>query len=122
VFVAFREFGPDGGMIATGIAAVIGALTLYLEFSLLPKSRLARALSMAETNSSRSQPSVADREAVLGRDAIAVTTLAPSGFVEVNGRRYEAFCQSGQVAAGTRLRVVDVATFHLVVNQIKDFS
>jgi membrane-bound serine protease (ClpP class) len=120
VVVAFREFGSNGGFIATGIAGLIGAATLYLEFSWLPKSRLARALSMAETNAGHSQPMVAERDAVVGRDAVAVTTLAPSGFVEVDGRRYEAFCQSGQVAAGVRLRVVDIAPFHLVVTQIKD--
>lgn len=95
---------------------------LYFEFVVLPKSRLAKQFSMTETVAGRSQPEVADRAAVVGAEAAAVTTLAPSGYVEVDGRRYEAYCQSGHVVAGTRLRIVDVDTFRLVVTQIKEVS
>ena len=77
---------------------------------------------MTETVSGRSQPEVADRAAVLGREALAVTLLAPSGYVELEGRRYEAFCQSGQAAVGARLRVVELDAFRLVVTQIKESS
>jgi membrane-bound ClpP family serine protease len=108
--------------VATGIALLIGAVTLYLEFVLLPKTRLARKFSMAETVSGRSQPELAERSAVVGRDVVAVTTLAPSGYIELDGRRYEAFCQSGHVAAGARLRVIELDAFRLVVTQIKESS
>ncbi|MBW8781345.1 MAG: serine protease [Verrucomicrobia bacterium] len=119
VVTAFLQFGAVGGLVATGIALLIGALTLYFEFVLLPKTRLARTFSMTETVAGRSQPEVAERAAVLGREAVAVTTLAPGGYVEIDGRRYEAFCQSGHAAAGARLRVVEVDTFRLVVTQIQ---
>lgn len=117
VITAFVNFGPAGGGLATALAVVIGVITLYLEFVLLPKTRLARALSMSETVAGRSQPEIADRAAVVGREAVAVTTLAPTGYVEIDGRRYEASCQSGLAATGTRLRVVDVDTFRLIVTQ-----
>jgi membrane-bound ClpP family serine protease len=122
VMAAFAQLGAVGGSVATGIALAIAAVTLYLEFVVLPKSRLARKFSMTETVSSQSQPVIADRVAVVGRDAVAVTTLAPSGYVELDGRRYEASCQSGLAAVGARLRVVDVDTFRLVVTQIKETS
>jgi len=122
VIAAFVQLGSLGGAIATGVALAIGALTIYLEFVILPKSRLAKKFSMTETVSSRSQPELADRATVVGREVVAVTTLAPSGYVELDGRRYEAFCQAGLVDAGTRLRVVEVDTFRLVVNQIKESS
>jgi len=120
VTAAFLQLGAEGGAVATGAALAIGAVMLYLEFVVLPKSRFARKFSMTETVSSRSQPEVADRPAVLGREVVAVTTLAPSGYVELAGRRYEAFSQSGLAAAGARLRVVDVDNFRLVVTQIKE--
>jgi len=119
VIAAFLQLGPVGGAVATGVALAIGAVTLYLEFVVLPKSRLARKFSMTETVSSQSQPVVADR-AVIGREAVAVTTLAPGGYVELDGRRYEASCQSGLAVIGARLRIVDVDTFRLVVTQIKE--
>ena len=122
VVAAFLRLGALGGVVATGSALAIGTLTLYLEFVVLPKSRLARKFSMTETVASRSQPEVADRQSVVGREAVAVTTLAPSGYVELDGRRYVASCQSGLAAAGARLRIVDVDTFRLVVTQIKEPS
>ncbi len=120
VIAAFVQLGGSGGAVATGLALAIGAVTLYLEFVILPKSRLAKKFSMTETVSSRSQPEVADRAAVVGREAVAVTTLAPSGYVELEGRRYEASCQSGMVETGARLRVVEVDAFRLIVTQIKE--
>lgn len=117
VIAAFANFGPAGGAMATGLALVIGVITIYLEFVWLPKTRLARALSMSETVAGRSQPEIADRAVIVGREAVALTTLAPTGYVEVDGRRYEASCQSGLAPAGARLRVVDVDTFRLIVTQ-----
>ncbi|MEO5958706.1 MAG: serine protease, partial [Opitutaceae bacterium] len=37
VIVAFVQLGTFGGSVATGVALLIGAVTLYLEFVLLPK-------------------------------------------------------------------------------------
>jgi membrane-bound serine protease (ClpP class) len=114
VAVSFARFGASGGAIATGVAVVLGAVTLYLEFVLLPKSRLAKALSMTETVAGTSQPPVADR-AVIGKRATAVTTLAPSGLVECEGRRYEAYSRSGLTAAGTSVEIVGLDNFRLIV-------
>lgn len=122
VVAAFFEFGSTGGAFATVLAMVIVAITLYFEFVLLPKTRLARKFMMAGTVAGRSQPDVADRTAVLSREAVAVTTLSPSGYVELDGRRYEAFSRSGHATAGTRMRVVDMDNFRLVVTQIKESS
>ncbi|MSU65898.1 MAG: serine protease [Opitutus sp.] len=122
VTAAFVEFGSLGGSAATGIALLLGAVTLYFEFVVLPKTKLARTFSMADTRSGRSQPEIADRAAVLGREVVAVTMLAPSGYVELAGHRYEAFCQSGQADPGSRLRIVEADNFRLVVTQIKESS
>lgn len=120
VVTAFAQLGASGGAVATAVALVITIGLLYFEFVVLPKTRLAKMFSMTETVAGRSQPEIADRAAVIGHEVAAVTTLAPSGYVELDGRRYEAFCQSGHAPAGARLRVVDVDTFRLVVTQIKE--
>jgi membrane-bound ClpP family serine protease len=117
VTVAFFRFGVQGGAIASGAAVVLGAIVLFLEFVLLPKSRIAKALSMTGTVAGRSQPPIADRTSVLGRHVTAVTQLAPSGYVELEGRRYEAFTRSGLVQRGERLEIVDVDNFRLIVTK-----
>lgn len=116
VGLSFDRFGYTGGSLATVVAVAVGGLALYLEFVLLPKSRLAKIFSMSATVSGTSQPPVADR-AVVGRAAVAVTPLSPSGLVECEGKRYEAFCRSGHVAVGATLQVVDLDNFRLVVTQ-----
>ncbi len=63
-----------------------------------------------------SQPPVAERPSeVVGREALALTALAPTGLVQIDGRRYEARCDSGFADAGARLKVARVETFQLVV-------
>jgi membrane-bound ClpP family serine protease len=44
-----------------------------------------------------------------------VTTLAPTGIVECEGRRYEAFSRSGLIAAGAPVEVTAVETFRILV-------
>lgn len=114
VVAAFVELGSQGGMIATAVALVIGTLAVYCEFVLLPKTALIKKLSMTATVDGRSQPELAGRE-VIGREVVAATMLAPTGYVELDGRRYEAFCQSGQAAVGDRLRIIEMDTFRLIV-------
>src|SRR4051794_4026433 len=84
VISAYVHWGMLGGSMATGIGLLIGVVTIYLEFAWLPKSRFARKFSMGETVAGRSQPEIAERAAVIGREALAVTTLAPSGYVELD--------------------------------------
>jgi membrane-bound serine protease (ClpP class) len=115
VIVSFDQYGLGGGALATAAAMVAVAVTLYLEFVLLPTSRIAKTFSMTATVDGRSQPAIADRS-VIGRTVTAITTLAPSGVVELDGRRYEAFARTGHVAAGSQLSVVDVDNFRLIVS------
>jgi membrane-bound ClpP family serine protease len=122
VIASYFHWGAVGGSVATGIALVIGCLTIYLEFVWLPKSRIARKFFMAETMTARTQPEIADRGAVVGREGVTVTTLSPSGYVELDGRRYEAFSQSGHLVAGARVKVQELDNFRLLVTQIKESS
>jgi membrane-bound ClpP family serine protease len=114
-FVAYRDFG----ILAAGLAGVVAVALLggaiYAELVLLPKTRLGRGLVVESTSGTSSQPPVAPSAAVVGRPATADTTLAPSGYVLVDGRRYEAFCRTGHVARGEALRVVGMDNFRLIV-------
>lgn len=116
VIVSFDQFGFQGGALASALALGLVGLALYLEFVLLPKSRLARMFSMSATVSGQSQPAVADRSLV-GKRAVAVTALVPSGIVECDGRRFEAFSRSGHVNAGAAVSVVDLDNFRIIVTQ-----
>jgi membrane-bound ClpP family serine protease len=118
VGLAFAEFGAQGGWLAALGAVLVLAAVIYAEFAWLPQSRLAKMFSMGTTLDGKSQPPVAKPAEVVGAEAVAETTLAPSGYVLVAGRRYEAFCQDGFAAEGARLRVRSVDNFRLIVTAL----
>ena len=107
-------YGVTGGTVAVILALAALAAVVYLEFVWLPKSRLLKHVSVTAGGTGTSQPAVADA-AVVGHEAVAQTVLAPTGYVQVDGRRYEAFCRSGHVEVGTRLRVVGIDNFRIIV-------
>ena len=115
--LSFAQLGTIGGMIATVVALALLGLTLYVELVWLPKTRLGRNLVVQSTVDATSQPPLADKGNILGKPAEAMTALVPSGYVLVDGRRYEAFSQSGHVAKGTALRVAGLDNFRLIVTK-----
>ena len=115
--ISFLQLGTGGGVLATTVALALLALTLYVELVWLPKTRIGRKLIVQTTVDATSQPPLADKQSVTGKPAEALTALVPSGFVLVEGRRYEAFSQSGHVAKGTILRVTGLDNFRLIVTK-----
>ena len=115
--LAFGQFGFAGGLAASGLAVGLVVVMLYLELVVLPKTAFGRKLVVQARVEATSQPPVADAAIITNKLAEALTTLSPSGYVLVEGRRYEAFCRSGQVPKGTPLRVVGVDNFRLIVAQ-----
>jgi membrane-bound ClpP family serine protease len=114
--VAFNLYGAGGGSVATLVALAILGLALYVEFVLLPRTRLGKMMFVHSVQTATSQPPVA-ADSVVGKTAEALTTLAPTGFVLVEGKRYEAFCRSGHVEKGASLRVAGLDNFRLIVTK-----
>ena len=115
--VSFDQFGFSGGLAASALAIGLVILMLYLELVVLPRTAFGRRLVVQATVDATSQPPVADLAAIANKPAEALTTLAPSGYVLIDGRRYEAFCRSGHVQKGTTLQVVGVDNFRIIVAQ-----
>lgn len=115
--LAFIDFGMVGGWVAVAVALALVGTMLFLEFAVLPRTRWGRRLFLTAAVTGQS-PTEAALPGVVGQVAEALTTLAPSGYVDVGGRRYEAFCESGYAAKGTRLSVVRAETFRLIVTKL----
>jgi membrane-bound serine protease (ClpP class) len=117
VVLAFVEHGSTGGWSAFAAALAITFLTLWFEFVILPKTPWGRKLFLNASVKGASQPPLAERDAVVGQAGVADTTLAPSGYVVVAGKRYEAFSRSGLITKGEALRVVELDNFRLIVQK-----
>jgi membrane-bound serine protease (ClpP class) len=115
--LAFRHYGTTGGSLAVAGALAVLGLSLYLEFALLPRTRFGKKFFLQQAVDAKSQPLPADPTVVLGKMAEAATTMAPTGYVLLDGTRYEARSQSGLIAKGATVRIVGVDSFHLIVTQ-----
>lgn len=117
VVLAFVEHGSTGGWIAVAAALGLVAFTLWIEFGVLPKTAWGRRLFLSAEIKEASQPVLAERGSVVGEVGVADTTLAPTGYVRVAGKRYEAYSRSGLIAKGEALRVVELDNFRLIVQK-----
>jgi len=117
ITMAFIDYGGSMGLLAAVTAITAVGATLYAELVWLPKTRFAQRLSIKSTSGSISRQLPVSSEEVVGKAAEALTTLAPSGYVLVEGRRYEAFSQSGHVARGEQLYVAGLDNLRLVVTK-----
>ena len=113
--LAFTHFGTAIGAAASVAALILLGVMLYAELVWLPRTRFGRKLVVEATVDG--QATTAATRDVVGKTANALTTLAPSGYVSVDGKRYEAFSRTGLAERGATLTVVDVDNFRLIVSQ-----
>jgi membrane-bound ClpP family serine protease len=114
---AFMEYGTGGGIIAVAVASALAGLAFYLEFRVLPRTRIGRRAFLTSEITGVSAAFGAESRALIGKSAEALTMLSPTGYIRVDGQRYEAYCQSGQVPAGAVLEVIGADNFRLIVSQ-----
>ncbi len=113
---AFKDYGSSGGLLAVLAGSGLLICSLIIEFKFLPKTKLGKRLFLSKADSGSSQPPIAEED-VVGRECRAETTLAPSGVVLLDGKRYEAFSQGGFVGRGTLLTIKGMDNFRLIVTK-----
>lgn len=117
--LAFMAYGIGGGLLAVALALALTLLAFYLEFRVLPKTRVGRRAFLTSQVTGVSAAVGREARGLVGKPAVAITMLSPSGYVTVDGQRYEAFCQSGQVPVGAALEVIGADNFRLIVSLTK---
>lgn len=115
--LAFRDYGVGGGLVAVVLALALGLAAFYFELRILPRTKLGRRAFLTTEMKGVSAALGSEAKNLVGQPAAALTMLSPSGYVLVAGRRYEAFCQSGQAPAGAALEVIGADSFRLIVSQ-----
>ena len=113
--VAFVKYDTGGGLLAVATAIVLAFAAFFIEFRVLPRTSLGKRAFLTHEITAVSPPVGREAEELVGKSAEALTMLSPSGYVVIDGRRYEAFCQTGQAPAGSRLTVTGADNFRLIV-------
>lgn len=114
--ISFIRYGPQGGIIALAAGILVAGIAFYLEFKVLPNTRIGKRAFLTKEITAVSAALGPEARDLIGKPAEAVTMLSPTGYVRIDGRRYEAFCQSGQVPAGSMLEVTGADNFRLIVS------
>ena len=114
-FSVYQKYGFMDATLAAAGALLLLVGTVYFELVILPKTRFGKGLVVESTSGTSVKP-LASAD-IIGKLGEALTTLAPSGYIQIEGRRYDAFSQSGHVTKGTQVLVVGLDNFRLIVSQ-----
>jgi len=117
--MAFIDYGTGGGIIALLAAFAVAGLALFIEFGYLPKTKVGKRMFLTREITAVSAAVGLEAQELIGKSAAAITMLSPSGYVLVDGLRYEAFCQSGQAPVGSALSIIGADNFRLIVTLTK---
>ncbi len=116
---AFDMYGVGGGLLSFAIGMVLLATAMYIEYGILPKTRMGKKFFLhAHVKGSSQEEPANEKAALTGRECIALTPLVPTGQIELDGRRYEALSLDGRAERGDRLLVTGSQNFSLIVKKI----
>jgi membrane-bound ClpP family serine protease len=113
--LSFVRYGSTGGLLAVVASILVGALVFFIEFKILPKTRIGKRFFLSREITATATALQNDARDLVGKAALSATVLSPSGYVEIGGKRYEAVSQSGLISQGAELIVVDANAFQLTV-------
>ena len=99
------------------IAALVGGGALALMYRFLPHGWIWNRLAVGGAVLGTGVPleQIAEADALTGSEGVAVTSLFPSGQIEIAGKRYEARLEVGFAEPGTPVRVLRRTDFDLIV-------
>jgi len=120
VVLAFN-LGNQAGVIFLGLSIVLVPASLILAFSLLPKSRWGKRLSLQTTQTPESGYVAQDlrEQQLIGKSGVATSMLRPSGTATIDGRRYDVITEGEMIESGTAIEVRSVEGNRIVVRAIR---
>jgi membrane-bound serine protease (ClpP class) len=111
------------GALTCGLFCVAFLVALALEFfafrRLLPQTGIGRAMINVSSNDGAAVPAAAGFAVYVGKAGKAVTVLAPSGTVEVDGALLEAYSLDGFVERAAAVVVVEAGSGRVSVRRAR---
>jgi len=101
--------------IVVGSAALAFILSIWLGKSFLDNPHLSRVMLQAEQRSSEGYVSFDDLSGMVGVTGTARSMLRPAGKVDIDGKLYDAVCETGYINRGEQVKVIRFETGQLYV-------
>lgn len=112
----FAQFGAETGALIALLSTILAVGMFFLEVKVLTKGPFSKSFVNRTVINGQSvqQQTPAD---IVGREGLAATALAPGGYVEVNGVRYEAMSRTGFVDRGEKVKVIAFDNYKITVDK-----
>jgi len=120
VFICFKTQGPTAGWIVLVTALALSIVTVIVGFKLVPRSPLGKVLIHRQQVSKEAGYSAQADQAdqLIGKEGMAVSDLRPSGIANLDGRRIDVMADGEYIDAGSRIKVVEVASNRIMVRRV----
>ncbi len=113
IFLAFSDFGLVAGLLISALCVIVAIFAIAMGLKFLPKMKLTKSLSL---DTKESQPENSALEYV-GKSAIALTDMSPTGRVLVDGKTFEAQSELGFIEKESPLVITGGDNFRLTVKK-----
>ncbi len=116
--IVFAAPDPIKGIRNIGIASALVIIMLPILFRYMKRSSVLRRIVLSDTiiHKPKSHEDNGDIE-VLNKEGITLTTLRPSGIVNINGMKFDAVSRGEFIEPGKRVRVVESKGLSVVVTE-----
>ena len=114
----WMDHGATAGLLAFLGSIIVSVALVFIELSVLKRSPIAHRFFLTSRVRNQGRTPRPQEAELVGRTGETVTTLAPSGIVLIDGRRYEAASQDGLLERGTPIQVVGRDAFRIVVRRL----
>lgn len=111
-----HDYGFWMGMVVFGGSIIAICIMGYLEFKCLSKQK-AGGFMLNQSITGHSNTSQAEAE-VIGKQAITLTRLNPSGKVAIDGQSYDAYSQDGYIETDQPVIIVSQDSFKLIIKKL----
>jgi membrane-bound ClpP family serine protease len=117
--VIFFRVSPAAGWAGVALAVVMIPATLIVAYRVFPKTRFGKSVTLNPTRAGRGAgiPHSEELERLLGSDGVVLTPLRPVGMCEFSGHRVECIAESGYLARGETVTVIEVQGRKLLVRK-----
>ena len=116
-FIAHAEFGLAVALYVFFLSAFLSIGIIVFGLKFLPQTRFGKSLFLrGKIKGTSNIPQATD--AIIGKTGETLTALVPTGMVTIDGKKYEAFSQSGFLQKGNSIKVVKRDNFRLIVEKL----
>ena len=115
--IGYNDYGGTTAMVIFFTSATLSLIMFFVEIWLIQHKRFGKFIRLDKTISGSSLKPQAKAEEIVGKTGETLTIMAPTGMIIVDGKKYEAFSQSGLLEEAVPVEVVRVDNFRLIVKK-----